>query len=166
MRQDRFLTGILAGVGILIVLAVGMFFVRQGTQTYIEEDTPEGVVHNYIFALQQKDYDRAYGYLANREYIPSKADFVSFYTSGYMYNENNGVHILETIMLGETNGEEIALVELSISQGGGGPFGSRYSTKESVELALEDGEWKIFRMPFPFWEWSWFTESAVPIIPR
>lgn len=165
MRQDRFLTGILVGVGVLIVLAVGMFFVRQGKQVYMEEDTPEGVVHNYIIALQQKDYDRAYGYLADREYKPSKADFVSFYTSGYIYNENNGVHILETVMLGETNGEETALVELSISQGGGGLFGSRYSTNVSAELALENGKWKTFQMPYPIWDGSWYHEIYLPTRP-
>jgi len=38
MKQDRFLTGILIGIGVLIVIALFVFFTRKDTQTYIPED--------------------------------------------------------------------------------------------------------------------------------
>ena len=43
MKQDKFLTGILIGVGALVVLALVLFFTRQGKQDYVSENTPEGV---------------------------------------------------------------------------------------------------------------------------
>ncbi len=47
MKQDRFLTGILIGIGVLVVVALALFFARQGKQTYMAGDTPEAVVFNY-----------------------------------------------------------------------------------------------------------------------
>ena len=64
MRQDRFLTGILIGIGILVVAALAMFFIRRDDQAYLSDDTPEGVVHNYVVSILNKDYEKAYGYLA------------------------------------------------------------------------------------------------------
>ena len=43
MKQDRFLTGILIGIGVLVVIALTVFFARDDSQTYIAEGTPEQV---------------------------------------------------------------------------------------------------------------------------
>ena len=51
MKQDRFLTGILIGIGLLVVVALAVFFTRKDSQTYIPDTTPDGVVHNYVVAL-------------------------------------------------------------------------------------------------------------------
>ncbi len=59
MKQDRFLTGILIGIAVLIVIALAFFFSRQNTQTYVSEDTTDGVVNNYVLALLNKDYPKA-----------------------------------------------------------------------------------------------------------
>ena len=58
MKQDRFLTGILIGIGVLIVIALAVFFTRKDSQTYVSEDAPEGVVHNYVLAVLNKDYPK------------------------------------------------------------------------------------------------------------
>jgi hypothetical protein len=50
MKQDRFLTGILIGVVVLVVAAVGLFIFRGGEQTYLDENTPKAVVLNYVLA--------------------------------------------------------------------------------------------------------------------
>ena len=60
MKQDRFLTGILIGIGILIIAALAVFFVRKDSQTYVPDDVPEGVVHNYVVAVLNKDYEKAF----------------------------------------------------------------------------------------------------------
>jgi hypothetical protein len=57
MKQDRFLLGILVGIGVLIVVALALFFTRQDNQDYVSDTTPEGVVHNYALALYKDDYD-------------------------------------------------------------------------------------------------------------
>ncbi len=59
MKQDKFLTGILIGVGALILLALGLFFTRQDKREYIADNVPEGVAHNYVLAILNKDYEKA-----------------------------------------------------------------------------------------------------------
>jgi hypothetical protein len=34
MKQDKFLTGILIGIGVLIVIALALFFTRKDTKQY------------------------------------------------------------------------------------------------------------------------------------
>jgi hypothetical protein len=62
-KTDKILIGIVAGIFLLVAVA---FAVALGKPkpTYQTEDRPEAVAFNYLFALQQKDYERAYGYLS------------------------------------------------------------------------------------------------------
>lgn len=62
-KTDKLLIGIVAGILILVLVAFGVALTRP-KPTYQAEDTPQGVAFNYLFALQQKDYERAYGYLS------------------------------------------------------------------------------------------------------
>lgn len=71
MKQDRFLLGILVFIALLVVASLALFFARQETQTYGAEDTPEGVIRNYSLSLQNRDFQRAYGYLAGKEDKPT-----------------------------------------------------------------------------------------------
>jgi len=82
MKQDRFLMGILVGIGILMVLALIVFFTRKDTQTYISEDAPEGVVHNYVVAVLNKDYEKAYSYLADLDHKPTYEEFRDSFLKG------------------------------------------------------------------------------------
>ncbi|NTW11971.1 MAG: hypothetical protein HGA30_01525, partial [Anaerolineales bacterium] len=102
MKQDRFLTGILIGIGVLVVVALAVFFTRQDTQTYMAEDTPEGVVHNYVLAVLDKDYEKAYGYLADLEYKPTYEEFRRPFLNGYVNPNNTAVDIGES----EIDGDE------------------------------------------------------------
>ena len=87
MKQDRFLIGILVGIGVLVVLALGLFFTRQDTQEYQTDDTPEGVVHNYVLALYRGDHEKAYGYLAEGENKPSYNEFREPFFNHYLLIE-------------------------------------------------------------------------------
>jgi hypothetical protein len=85
MKQDRFLTGILIGIGVLVVVALVVFFTRQDTHNlHVSDDTPEGVVHNYVLAVLNKDYEKAYGYLADLEYKPTYEEFRRSFLNGYV----------------------------------------------------------------------------------
>ena len=57
MKQDRFLIGILVGIGVLVVIALALFFTRRDQQEYVADDTPEGVVHNYALAVFREEYE-------------------------------------------------------------------------------------------------------------
>jgi hypothetical protein len=62
-KTDKLLIGIVAGILLLVLVAFGVALTRP-KPTYQAEDKPEGVAFNYLFALQQGDYERAYGYLS------------------------------------------------------------------------------------------------------
>ena len=55
MKQDRFLTGILIGIVVLVVVALAVFFTRKDNLNYVSDDTPAGVVQNYVVAVHKRD---------------------------------------------------------------------------------------------------------------
>jgi Tfp pilus assembly protein PilW len=71
MKQDRFLLGILIGIALLVVAALVVFFTRQQDVAYRTGQAPEDVVHNYALALMNKDFEQAYGYLADLQDKPT-----------------------------------------------------------------------------------------------
>jgi hypothetical protein len=62
-KTDKILIGIVSGIILLVVVAF-IFALNKPKPTYQAEDEPGGVAFNYLFALQQKDYERAYSYLS------------------------------------------------------------------------------------------------------
>lgn len=152
MKEDRFLTGILVVIGLLVVASIGVFFLREDTTIYQPETTPDGIVHNYILALEQADYEKAYGYLADKENKPSYDAF----RQGLFLEQNSG----DSIQIGEAEvGKDTASVEVMMSQSSGGLFFDRYSYAGSALLILQDDEWKILKMPYAYWSWDWYQDE-------
>lgn len=163
MKPDRFLLGILAGIGLLVVLALALFFVRRGSQVYGPEDSPAGVVRNYILAVTQGDYERAYRYLAEGENKPTYDTFLRAYSSHVVDPANVTVQIGET----HTTSKVSALVDLVLIHAGSGPFSDSYREPNQAELVLDTvaSAWKIERMPYPFWAFDWYTPQSNPAKP-
>ncbi len=150
MKEDRFLTGILLGIALLIIASLVVFFVRKDTQTYLPEDNPKAIVHNYIFALQQEDYERAYGYLADEENKPTFNEFL-------VEVNNDGVDDVQ-LSDAEINGDT-AVVALIFTNANGRVFTDYYEYDERALLILQDGAWKILDMDTRFWGWGWYVEK-------
>lgn len=107
MQRDRFLIGILIGIGVLVLVALILFLSRQGQSQYGDESSPSGVLHNYILALQKRDYERAYRYLADFEGKPDLAQFQQSFLS------NQGQSIDNTpVEIGETVADELTSLPL------------------------------------------------------
>lgn len=157
MKQDRFLIGILAAIGVLVIASVAVFLVRGNDQTYLPEDTPEGVVHNFVLAIQQRDVERVYNYLADKDYKPTYDDVRQALLIEQIGNANNGVQIVGS----EISGDE-AVVEVNIIFAGGGPFQETYSNSGTAILTRQNGAWKIESMSYPFWSWNWYSEPPKP----
>ena len=153
MKQDRFLTGILIGIGVLIVLALVLFFVRKESETYIDDSSPEGVVHNYIVALHKRDYDKAYGYLAEKEYKPTLEDFKTAFLSNMVNAGSSGAEIGETELSGSN-----AFVTVYTIYNSSDPFSSEYRNTETATLTQQDGNWKLTQMPYNYWYYDWYQE--------
>ena len=158
MKQDRFLTGILIGIGVLVVVALTVFFTRKDSQTYIAEDTPEGVVHNYVVAVLNKDYERAYNYLAERKYKPTFTQFRQSFLNGNVYSENSAIDVGAS----EIAGDE-AWVEVATIYNPSDPFSTGYRNTQRATLVKQDGAWKISLLPvYSFWDYSWYSEPPKP----
>ena len=158
MKQDKFLTGILIGIGALIVLALALFFVRRdGRSEYVSDANPEGVAHNYVLAVLNKDYQKAYGYLADLENKPTYEQFRQSFFNGSVNPTDAGVEVGAA----EVNGDE-AFVTLSVYYSVNDPFSSRYASEDRALLVKQDGAWKLSAMPFNFWGYDWYQEPFKP----
>ena len=152
MKQDRFLTGILIGIGVLIITALLVFFSRESKQTYGPENTPEGVVHNYVLAVLNRDYPKAYTYLADLVNKPSYDNFRHSFATGSLNPATARVKIGNTQVTGED-----ATVEVSTVNAPSDPFSSEYSNSGSAQLVRQNGLWKISSMPaYNMWDYSWY----------
>ncbi len=153
MRQDRFLIGILAGIGLLVVLSLAVFFIRNNAAAYVPEDSPEGALHNYVVALQNRDYERAYACLAS---FSGKPDLPRF---RQVFADYQGREVsLTGVALTSSNlaqGGQSAEVYLVLLHGGNGPFDPGYRENKSASLVLENGAWKVAGMAYPFWSYDW-----------
>lgn len=159
MKQDRFLMGIFIGIGTLVVIALALFFTRKDSaMTYVADDSPEGVVHNYVVAVFQGDYDKAYGYLADKKNKPTLEQFREAFLKNYVNPDNTGVDIGEA----ETSSDQ-AFVTVYIKYGANDPFSSGYRNEERAVLLNQNGRWKIEQMPGNFWYWDWYQPTPNPL---
>ena len=152
MKQDKFLTGILIGIAVLVVLALVVFFLRKDGLQYGAEDTPEGVVRNYVIALYKGEYDRAYTYLANLPNKPAVEKFRQDIGNGSVNLAAAGIEILKTDISGET-----AYVSVAMVYGSSDPFSGGYSGNTTTALLVKQSDgWKIKEMPSPYWGYDWY----------
>jgi hypothetical protein len=138
MKQDRFLTGILIGIAVLIVVALTVFLTRKDNLVYVAGDTPTGVVGNYVVALDKRDYVKAYSYMASLENKPTLDQFRQAFLNHSIDPSNVGIDTGSVEINGDT-----ATVTLSIIYSQGDPFSSGYRNTEYAQLVREKGVWLI-----------------------
>lgn len=157
MKQDRFLTGILIAIGVLVIVALALFFARRGQQSYRAEQSPDAVAFNYVLAVTNKDYQKAYGYLADLENKPTYDQFRRSFLTGSVSPENVGVDVGQA----EISGDE-AMVSVDVIYSPSDPFSDGYRNTQQAVLVQQNGEWKISSMPYNFWDYSWYQATPKP----
>ncbi len=157
MKQDKFLTGILIGIGVLVLLALGLFFTRQDEREYVADTDPEGVIHNYVLAILDRDYEKAYTYLADLKYKPTYEEFRQSFINGMVYPNDVGLDIGKA----EVHGDE-AVVDLTLYYSYNDPFSTRTGSPDRALLVEQDGAWKLSSMPYNFWDYNWYLEPVKP----
>lgn len=155
MKQDRFLIGILIFIVVLVAIALGLFFMRQDTLTYGKDDTPEGVVHNYALAIQNMDFERAYGYMAKGDTKPDFETFRQAFLTRQLDTSQATIQVGASRNLGPTE----AVVDVAVVYASSDPFSRPYSNSQSATLVKENGKWKLTFMPNPFWGWDWYNPT-------
>src|SRR5262245_32175913 len=154
MKQDRFLTGILIGIGVLVIAALAVFFTLKDTQTYVSEDTPEGVTHNYVVAVLNKDYEKAYTYLAELDNKPTYEQFRDAFIKGVINPDNAAIDISRSEITGDTASVEVALIYNPSD-----PFSTGYRDVQRAVLVMRSGVSKLSSMPtYYFWDYNWYQE--------
>jgi hypothetical protein len=161
VKKDRLLIAILIGIGIIVLLALALFFLRQGGQEYGAEDAPDGVVRNYLLAVEKRDYERAYSYLAEGEAKPGLDAFKRAFLTPQLDTRSAAVQIGRVEEIGED-----AIVSLILMHNAPGPFAD--SWREETNAALQrdgQGAWKIISLAYPYWDFSWYNPQVVPKAP-
>jgi hypothetical protein len=158
MKQDRFLVGILIGIAVLIVVALTVFFSRKDNLNYVADSTPEGVVQNYVVALHKRDFEKAYGYLADLENKPTLEQFHQSFLNHSISPTNAGLEVGKAEISGDS-----ASVSLGIIYSPNDPFSNGYRNTEYAQLVRQKGAWKIKQMPYNFWAYDWYQPTPFPV---
>jgi hypothetical protein len=141
---DKFLIGIVAGSVLLVVVAFVITLARPEA-SYRTEDTPEGVAHNYLLALQRDEFARAYGYLSPTlpSYPDDETDFARHIDDQpWMFRRYEDVTL--SVESAKVSGDR-ATVQVRESQFRGGDLfdSSQSSSTFDMTLEREGGVWKI-----------------------
>lgn len=143
---DRSLPLIGGGVVVLVVVAVAaVVLLGSGRAPSFSADTPEGVVQRHLAAVEDRDYETAWGYfsasvraeLSIDEYRRATRDYGSYGT------ESRRVLFDRSEVTGDR-----ARVWLTVEEfygGGALAFGGGdvYRSPREIALVREDGEWRI-----------------------
>lgn len=150
---DKFLVGIVIGV-ILLVAAAFVVALNRPKPVYLADNTPRGVVNNYLLALKKHDYKRAYSYLSPE--IPGYPATVEKFIADV--NENDWQFNFSTqtisIVSASKRGELTEVVVRKTSNNDYSPFSSRYEDTFSLQLKRVAGAWKIVTGSY-FWNSLW-----------
>ncbi len=143
---DKFLIGIVAGIGLLVVIAL-VVTLSKPEETYLGENTPESVVHDYLLALQKEDYARAYTFLSStvQGYPRTEGKFASDidqYAGNFRPIDDTSLSIDPNQV--KIFGDNATVVVGTTRLGGGGLFESQQNYRTFVvRLRLVSDEWKI-----------------------
>ena len=161
-KIDRFLVAIVVSIVVLVVVTL-IVALHQPAPTYQPESTPEGVAHNYMLALQQKDYERAYGYLSPTlpGYPANSMEFrqhTGQYSWRFQFDENTTIAISDVTVMGDQATVQAASNRFSSD----GLFGGRINVSHfDLQLRLDNGVWKIVRAD-RYWASCWNQSDGCP----
>jgi len=162
-KPDKFLIGIVAFVILLVMVAFSVALLRPKA-AYQADDKPEGVAFNYLFALQQGDYQRAYGYLSPSifRYPRDLEKFTKdIHDNSWRFNGLNNASITLEVDSVRTSRKlsYVKIKETSFYEDG--LFNSNQSTSIfNITLhQLEDGSWKIVDSQ-DYWAGCWSNVNS------
>jgi hypothetical protein len=159
-KIDKFLLGIVVGA-VLLVIVVFIISVTRPKKDYMPDNSPEGVAHNYMFALDQGDYPRAYSYLSrNIDGFPQDSE--EFIKNIEEYSFSFDLERITNFQFESVySSEDTAIIAVDVTKFyEGGIFGSdEYTSSFEMNLDLENGEWKITDSD-NYFVWCWRHEDG------
>lgn len=156
MKHDRFLITILIGIACIAIVSIVLFYSRRDDNQYSGENTPEGVIQDYVLALQKKEFEKAYEFLAEdvNKRKPEFDEFREFFITSIESYNRAGLTVGTSSITGDK-----AFVTVIIQRNYGGPFNDVSRSHETVDLVNQNGNWKIRGFAYPFWGHSWYEDT-------
>ena len=153
--MDRFSWIVIGVVGILLLAAVGVATLRPAQsetapEAYLEQDTPDGVVHDAYVAFLRRDTTRMKSYFSQR--VQENFDRDKRWPEIEYYPDTNSRRM--RIASVEMQGDDRAVVTIDIDNySPGGLFSSNnvWTNRQVLSLVREDGGWKIDSENFYFY---------------
>ena len=153
--MDRFSWIVVGVVGLLLLAAVGVATLRPGAgaaaqEVYLEQDTPDGVVHDAFVAFLRKDVQRMKGYFSQR--VQESFDKDQRWPNIDYYPDTGSRRMrIESV---EMQGEDRATVTIGIdnySPGGLLASSNVWTNRQTLLLVKEESGWKIDSENFYFY---------------
>jgi hypothetical protein len=141
---DKFLIGIATAIILLVVIAFLVVLTRPEPE-YQSTDSPEAIVHNYLLALRNGDYERAHGYLSPslKSYPENAEAFADDVDGSYSHRfEDRDVTLDTQSATIRGNTATVEVLETSFSSSGLFSSGN-YTRSFDMKLRQENGEWKL-----------------------
>jgi hypothetical protein len=142
--SDKFLIGIVVGIVALVIAAFVVTLTRP-EPTYQPEDTPGGVVHNYLLALQKEDHERAHEYLSpTLDGYPASVEEFAEAVADHSWRFRLDADTTLAVESARVTGSR-AVVKVRESRFYGGSLigNSQSVTVFEIKLELEEGTWEI-----------------------
>ena len=139
-------------IGALVIATVSLVLLTKGNKvTLLPEDSPQGTVQRYLMAVQEKDYQKAFGYLSfsPTDKITTYNDWIVMFGPSQASSQSVWKATLGKIKVIGNN----ATVEVNIDTAHpGGLFGnSQYSQLIIFQLAKTANVWLITSPTYISW---------------
>jgi hypothetical protein len=162
-NTDKILVAIVLGVVVLVGVAFAIALTRP-KPAYQSDKTAEGVAHNYLLAIQQNDYERAYSYLSPTiPGYPSDLDkFIQDIERHSYYFKSGGESVSLEVLSSHVTGNRATVKVRKTVFHQGDLFNSseRTSTFDvSLHYPSKSGEWKITDSDM-YWVYCWNSSNG------
>jgi len=153
--MDRFSWIVIGVVGLLLLAAVGVATLQPdqdatAQEVYLEQNTPDGVVHDAFVAFLRRDIERMKGYFSRRVRESYDKD-LRWPNIDYYPDTGSRRMRIEKV---EMQGDNRATVTVGIDNyNPGGLFnqGNVWTNRQTFALVQEEGGWKIDSDNFYFY---------------
>ncbi len=142
--SNKFLFGIVFGVVLLVIVAFSVVLLRP-EPTYLDDGAPDGAAHNYLLALQQGDFERAYQYIPTAFKYPTDADdMADDARQNKWFFETGGDYALAVESVNQKSADEAIVTVRKTTFYNEGLFGSYEDSRTfTMQMTREEGVWKV-----------------------
>ena len=164
-HTDKYLIGIV--VGSIVLVITSMFMVQSMPEpSYKDGVSPESVAHNYLLALHQDDYVRAYGYLSMQlDGYPQTADEFEdlVWNNSWDFRIDDNDNVQTEVIEVDIEDDRAWVLVRETTFYSGGIFSDGYdSSTFRMTLRLDNEVWKI-RSAEQYWSNCLSDSSACQI---